>query len=76
MLNERRRQQLKHYEGTATTLPPSSTLRINIRKAQEDLNMPPNSATREIFSVQPAEYQVTANNEQFLIFDSGVGDQE
>ena len=76
MLNERRRQQLKHYEGTAATLPPVSTLRINIRKAREDLNMPPNSATREIFSVQPAEYQVTANNEQFLIFDSGVGDQE
>ena len=53
-----------------------STLGSNIREAREGLNMPRNPATREVIPVLPAEYQVTANDEQFLIFDSGVGDQE
>ena len=53
-----------------------STLRRNIRKAHEDLNMQPNPETQEVIPMLPAEYQVTDNNGQCLIFDSGVGDQK
>lgn len=53
-----------------------STLRRNIKKAHEGLNMRPNPATREVIPMLPGEYQVTDNNGLCLIFDSGVGDQK
>ena len=57
----------------ATTLSLMSIMRRNIRKTRKDLNIPLHSENRE---VMPWEYQDTANNEQFLICDSGAGDQE
>ena len=38
--------------------------------------MPPNLVTPEVIPVLPAEYQVSASNEYFVIVDCGVGDQE
>ena len=62
-------------EGAAANLPAVSTLRRNIRQARR-LNLPPNPQNRDEIPVLPQEYQLTSYGGQFLIFDSGVGDQE
>ena len=51
-------------EGAAASLPGVSTLRRNIRKAREEI------------PELPVQYQLTVNGEQFMIFDSGIGDHE
>ena len=52
------------------------TLRRNIRKARKNFDTPPNPATREEIPELPEQYQLTVNGEQFMIFDSGIGDHE
>ena len=49
---------------------------MNIRKAREDFNTPPNPATREEIPELPEQYQLTVNGQQFMIFDSGIRDHE
>ena len=63
-------------EGAAASLPGISTLRRNIRKVRENFDTPPNPATREEIPELPEQYQLTVNGEQFMIFDSGIGDHE
>ena len=38
--------------------------------------MLPNPQTREEIPILPQEYQLTTNGDQFLVFDSGIGDPE
>ena len=63
-------------EGAAASLPGVSTSRRNIRKARENFDTPPNPTTREEIPELPEQYQLTVNGEQFMIFDSGIGDHE
>ena len=63
-------------EEAVASLPGVSTLRRNIRKAHENFDTPPNPATREEIPELPEQYQLTVNGEQFMIFDSGIGDHE
>ena len=63
-------------EGTAASLPGVSTLRRNIRKAREDFDTPPNPTTREEIPELPKQCQLTVNGQQFMMFDSGIGDHE
>ena len=58
------------------SIPSTSTLRINIRKAREDNYIPHSSVTREDIAVLSELYQNTVVREPFLIYDSGVEDQE
>ena len=62
-------------EGAAANHPAASTLRRNIRHARR-LNLPPNPQNRDEIPVLPQEYQLTLYGGKFLVFDSGVGDQE
>ena len=63
-------------EGAAANLPSLDALKRNIRHAREERNMLPNPQTREEIPVLPKEYQTTTNGDQFLVFDSGIGDPE
>ena len=63
-------------EGAAASLSGVSTLRRNIRKAREDFDTLPNPATPEEIPELPEQYQLTVNGQQFMIFDSGIGDHE
>ena len=63
-------------QDAAANIPSTSTLRRNIRKAWEDNNVPHNPVTREDIAVLPEQYQNTVVGEPFVIYDSGVGDQE
>ena len=48
----------------------------SLRKAREDNDVPHNPVTREDIPVLPEQYQNTVAGEPFLIYDSGIGDQE
>ena len=63
-------------EGAAVNLPSVTTLARNIRAARQERNVPPNPQTRMEIPELPEEYQVTSGGEQFLAFDSGVGDDQ
>ena len=63
-------------EDAAANLPAVSTIRRGIRKVRENQNVIPNPQNRDEIPILPLEYQQTANGEQFLIYDSGVGDAE
>ena len=63
-------------EDAAANLPAVSTIRRGIRKLRENQNVIPNPQNRDEIPVLPLERQQTANGEQFLIYDSGVGDAE
>ena len=47
-----------------------------IHSQRKDNGFPPTPLRREDIPVLPERYQVTKAGEQFLIFDSGVGDNE
>ena len=64
------------FEDAAANLPAVSTIRRGIRKVRENQNVIPNPQNRDEIPVLPLEYQQTASGEQFLIYDSGVGDAE
>ena len=61
-------------EGAAAIMPSVGSLRRNIRHARQDRNMPPNPLTRDAIPILPQQYQETTTGENFLVFDSGVGD--
>ena len=63
-------------QDAAANITSTSTLRRNIRKAREDNDVPHNTVTREDIPVLPEQYQNTVAGEPFLIYDSGVADQE
>ena len=63
-------------QDAAANIPSTSTLRRDIRKAREDYDVPHNPVTREDIPVLPEQYQNTVTGEPFLIYDSGVGDQD
>ena len=63
-------------ENAAANLPSIATMRRNIRKAQEDGNIPQILLNREVIPVLPNENQMTKSGEPFLMFDSGEGDSE
>ena len=62
-------------DDVAANLPSMETLRRNIRKARENGDQPPNPISREDIPVLPQAYSQTTVNERFLIYDSGVGDE-
>ena len=63
-------------ESVGTNLPSMEVLRRNIRAARQERNFPPLPINRAAIPVLPRQYQQTENGQQFLIFDSGVGDAE
>ena len=63
-------------EGAAANLPSLDALKINICHVREERNMLSNPQTREEIPVLPQEYQLTTNGNQFLVFDSGIGNPE
>lgn len=63
-------------EGAAVNLPSMATLRRNVRYYRQERNLPANPINREAIPELPDEFRVTANGEQFLTYDSGVGDEE
>jgi hypothetical protein len=62
-------------ETAATSLPRIEHLRRTIRSQRKgDENRPANPINRATVPALPELYQQTLNGEQFLLFDSGVGD--
>ena len=62
--------------AVAVNLPSTSTTRRNIRNAKEYRNVPENPLNRVAVPFIPKECQLTDNGEQFLVFDSGVNNNE
>ena len=63
-------------EGAATNVPSLDAIKRNIHHAHEERNMLPNPQALEEIQVLPQEYQLTTNGDQFLIFNSGIGDPD
>ena len=63
-------------ETAAVNLPQINNLKRTIQSQQKDNDLPPTPLRREDIPVLPERYQVAKAGEQFLIFDSGVGDNE
>ena len=63
-------------EGAAVVLPPMSTLRRNIRYQRQERNLPPTPFHQQNIPALPHDYQITADGNQFLVHDSGFGDEE
>ena len=63
-------------ETAAVNLPQINNLKRTIHSQRKDNDLPPTPLRREDIPVLPERYQVTKAGEQFLIFDSGVGDNE
>ena len=63
-------------EGAAINLPSVETLRRNIRSVRQERNLPPLPINIAAIPAIPHEFQITENGEQFLLYDSGVGDEE
>lgn len=63
-------------QTAAVNLPSMDNLRRNIRAVRQERNLPPLPLNRAAIPVLPHQYQVTENGDQFLLFDSGVGDAE
>ena len=55
-------------------LPSMNNLARNIRAAREERNLPPNPMNRQAIPILPNNYQMTSTGDQFLAYDSGVGD--
>ena len=51
-------------------------LRSNVHAALQERNLPPLPINRAALPVLPQQYQQTEYREQFLIFDSSVGNAE
>ena len=63
-------------DGVAANLPLLETRRRNVRHSHQDRNMPPTPAHREDIPDLPPAYRTTTNEDPFLVYDSGVEDEE
>jgi hypothetical protein len=63
-------------EHAAANLPSVATMRRNIRKAREDVDLPANPLTREAIPPLPERFQNTLGEDRFLMYDSGFGDHD
>ena len=63
-------------ETAAVNLPQINNLKPKIHSQRKDNDLPPTPLRRQDIPVLPERYQVTKAWEQFLIFDSGVGNNE
>ena len=63
-------------QTAAVNLPQMNNLKRMIHSPRKDNNLPPIPVRREDILVLPERDQVTKAGDQFLIFDSGVGDNE
>ena len=63
-------------DGVAANLLTMQILRRNVRHSLENRNMPPTQAHREKIPDLPQAYRTAANGDPFLVYDSGVGDEE
>ena len=48
----------------------------NIHAAQQEKNVPPQPVNRAVMPVLPQTYQETENGDQFLLYNSSVGDPQ
>ena len=55
-------------------LPSMNTLARNIRATRQERDLPPNTMNLQAIPILPNNYQVTSTGDQFLAYDSGVGD--
>ena len=63
--------------AAAANLPQLGNIRRTIRsQRQTNENLPPLPATRAAIPVLPAEFQTTLSGQQFLLYDSGVADND
>ena len=63
-------------ETAAVNLPQINNLKRTIHSQRKDNDLPPTPLRREDIPVLPERHLVTKTGEIFLIFDSGVGDNE
>ena len=63
-------------ETAAANLPQINNLKRTIHSQRKDSDLPPTLLLKEDIPVLPERYQVKKAGEQFLIFDSGVEDNE
>ena len=63
-------------ETAAANLPQINNLKRTIHAQRKDSDLPPTLLLKEDIPVLPERYQVKKAGEQFLIFDSGVEDNE
>ena len=63
--------------AAAANLPQLGNIRRTIRSQRQiNENLPPLPATRAAMPVLPAEFQTTLSSQQFLLYDSGVADND
>lgn len=60
---------------TSANLPRLENLRRTLRHQRQDNDRPPNPIARGAIPELPPPYQQTSNGERFLLFDSGIGDE-
>ena len=63
-------------ETAAVNLPQINNIKRTIHSQRKGNGLPPTPLRRKDIRVLPERYEVTKAGEQFLIFDSGVGDNE
>ena len=66
----------KISETNSVNLSPVNNLKRIIHSPRKDNDAPPTPLRREDVPALPERYQVTNSGEQFLFFDSAVGEQE
>ena len=64
------------HEAVAVNLPSLDHLGRNIRSQRQNRRHHPNPIVREALAQLPPEYQVTSEEELFLIHDSGIGNEK
>ena len=62
-------------EAVAVNIPLNESMRRNIRLQRQIRHKHPNPIAIEAIPELPQEFQVTSTGEQFMLYDSGVGDQ-
>ena len=66
----------KISDGVAANLPSLETLCKNVHHSRQDRNMPPTPSHRENIPGLPPAYRSKTNEDPFLVYDSGVGDEQ
>ena len=62
-------------DGVAIQLPSLGNISRTIRRQRQERNAHPNPPSREAIPILPLEFQQTDNGEEFLFYDSGVGQE-